>query len=370
MSQDPSLKPCSALQRISPSRFHQFKKCKLRAYWESNNVRSLLPSSPSAHLGKIIHKIFEMASIGGMKGPDDFYSLWLKLIQEEENEMNRSWIERHLIPLEKSVPSYEVKKQQCLRSVIDLVSNLPCGPKEAPVFQRSKSSEVWLQIPDGTIGGYVDAIVPTESGESIVDFKTGSILDPNVNGPNPRVNEMYAQQLKLYAALYHSTYGTWPCSLILIGLDMVRHEIEFTSDECISILEEAKKFLRDINFLIQNESSDIDNALNLLSSPSLKNCRYCQYRPGCSSYWQERIVRPNDDWPKDIRGKLAEKIVLGNGLNLIKVISDDGDKVIVSGLHSNRHPKLNEIISKIEIYSLIRYKKDDNYKEGIYTTMY
>jgi hypothetical protein len=81
---------------------------------ESNRFPELLPRSPSARCGTVIHKIIEAAAKRKIDDEDDFEEYWNRCIMIEEKEMGDSWIERHLIPLKKSTPKYELKKYQCL----------------------------------------------------------------------------------------------------------------------------------------------------------------------------------------------------------------------------------------------------------------
>lgn len=64
--------PLKPLERISPSQFPIFRKCKLRAIWSSCNAQALLPLPPSARLGIVIHKILEKAAKGKITGDGSF----------------------------------------------------------------------------------------------------------------------------------------------------------------------------------------------------------------------------------------------------------------------------------------------------------
>ena len=53
-----------ALKTISPSRFTALQECALREVWAASQTPQLLPSSPSARLGSIIHRLLQEAGEG------------------------------------------------------------------------------------------------------------------------------------------------------------------------------------------------------------------------------------------------------------------------------------------------------------------
>ncbi|MBC2698910.1 MAG: hypothetical protein HF976_09540 [ANME-2 cluster archaeon] len=359
------------MKRITPSKFSAFNECKLKAILQSNKANTLLPTHPSAHLGTVIHKIFEKSSGGEITGDDDFKTDWDSYIQEEEVQMSLSWMEKHFVPLEKSVQNYEVKKQQCLLIMRNMI------PSQLPHFEitgnfhTTKSEEVWLQTPDGKVGGYADAIISTDAGDVIVDYKTGSIIESENNSPEPSIHENIQLQLKLYAALYNSMYAKWPVSLKVVGTNGESYEIQFDEDECSDLLIEAGHILKKINSIITNTTESYELMLNRLASPSPQRCRFCSYRPGCLPYWEQREVEQEIDWPYDVKGIVVDKKRLGNGLILITIIPDGQSNTIkVRGLHPKRHPVLNNSYDKVFIYSLIADNISGNYEEGLFTTIY
>ena len=363
--------PIEPLKRITPSRFSAFNECKLKAILQSNRADALLPIHPSAHLGTVIHKIFEKSSGGEITGDDDFKSAWASYVQEEEAKMNLSWMDKHFVPLEKSVQNYEVKKQQCLLSVRNMIPSQLLHYEITDNFHITKSEEVWLQTPDGKVGGYADAIMSTDAGDVIVDYKTGSIIESENNSSEPSVHENIQLQLKLYAALYNSMYAKWPVSLKVVGMNGESYEIQFDEDECSDMLVEAGQILKEINSTIMNKAESYEMMLNLLASPSPQICRFCSYRPGCIPYWKQREVKQEIDWPYDVKGIVVDKKRLGNGLILITIMPDGQSKVIkVRGLHPNKHPVLDNSYDKVSIFSMIADNVPNNYKEGLFTTIY
>jgi len=368
----PPMLPLRPLERISPSQFPIFRKCKLRAIWSSCNAQALLPLPPLARLGIVIHKILEKAGKGEIPGDNSFYLAWISCVQQEENKMSSSWIEKHLVPLEKSVRNYEVKKQQCLLMVRNLVPTTP-HPSAIADSRKRASHEVWLQTPNGKVGGYADAIVSTDAGDVIIDYKTGAIVESGHGASGSEVRYDYQIQAKLYAALYNSMCGKWPASIELVGLDSISRTIPFRQEECSSLLDEARELIYRINSVISSKTENYVIVLRHLASPSPEVCRFCLYRPCCPAYWEKREAEPEGEWSHDAKGKLKEIKKLGNGLMLIKLIPDlqKSNIITVRGLHPDRHPALNnKTPDEVSVFSMIHGKVPGSYGEGHLTTIY
>jgi len=363
----PDVLPVAPLIRVSPSKFQLFRDCRLRACLESNRFPRLLPRSPSARCGTVIHRIIEAAAKRRINEEDDFEECWNRYIMIEEKEMVDSWIERHLVPLKKSTAKYELKKYQCLLAIKN-VFNKTRSHVAYDLINRI-SNEIWLETQDKIVGGLVDAIISTNTGDIIIDYKTGSITKLNRNYES--VQEIYKIQLQLYAAIYNSAFGIWPISLQIAGIDGTSYEIDFDQKDCTSLLNEAYHIVTEINSMIADKKN-LSEINDLLSSPSPETCRYCLYRPACKSYFEMKKISPTAEWPRDIIGSLYEKKILGNGLMLIRVVASNNNSDIITmrGLHPGRHPALNFESNKIAIFSMVSDNSPNNFKEGILTTIY
>lgn len=361
--------PVKPLTRIAPSKFLSFMNCRLRACWESAHVDGLLPSSPASHIGTAIHRVIESIGRSEIDIGTNFDLIWRKYIEEEEQKIKDSWIEQHFVPLSNSDPNYEVKKRQC-KMIVDRMICRSVHKSEISCLSEENGNEVWLQTDDGKVGGYVDAIISRDRGEVIEDFKTGSIFESGQEGADSLINRQYELQLKLYAALFHSTYKKWPKSLEIVGLDGIAHCIEFTPEECSTLLKEAYDILNETNLIISISESGQDDVYEKLSSPSPENCRFCLYRPGCPSYWKLRDADKSRVWPNDAKGQIIEIKNLGNGLIFIRLKLDNSEIISIRGLHPERHLVLKRGINRIAIFSMISSKVEGNFREGKYTTIY
>jgi len=243
----PSELPVHPLSRISPSKFHLFRECRLRACLESNRLNAMLPVSPSAHFGTIIHKVIEMTVKEDKNTADSFEECWQRCLKSENNKMKNSWLERHLVPLENSISGYGLKKHQCYLLIKNIINNKRIAWKEKR--PKGLGREVWLETRDKIAGGFVDAIISTPRGDVIVDYKTGNIFE-NADIYRKVIKETYKNQLRLYAAIYNSVFGIWPISLKIGGVDGILYEIDYDKNDCTSLLNEVRQILIDVNSVI------------------------------------------------------------------------------------------------------------------------
>jgi len=128
---------------------------------ESNRFPGLLPRSPSARCGTVIHRIIEAAAKKKINEDDDFEEYWNRCVMIEEKEMEDSWIERHLVPLKKSTLKYELKKHQCLLATRRMFNKTRSHAAHDLINKISR--EIWLETQDKIVGGLIDAIISTNA---------------------------------------------------------------------------------------------------------------------------------------------------------------------------------------------------------------
>ena len=350
-----ALKP---LQRISPSQLSSLKKCRLRAVWASNRVPNSLPISPSSRLGIVVHRIIEITEKCSMD-EEAFQKPWDQCVHEQEAQMDKSWFERHLVPLSITAHDFHLKRSQCF---LLLQARDSVAQSKKPAASKS-FHEQWLQSKDGLVVGKADEIRVGREGLTIIDYKTGNVFGQSTE---TEVLSEYKEQLKLYAALFHEEHGDWPHDLIVVSLDGKSHHISYEQNECLALLEESKNMLRQVNGIIEAN----DKAPRKLASPSQTNCRYCLYRPICEPYFLARQVNSAEGWPNDAWGIVTEKKILRNGLLKVVLTPLSGTSLVsIRGLQLERHAAL-DVFQKIGVFSLYSDNSDNNYKEGPFTTIY
>ena len=368
----PTLDIAPQLDRISPSRFVALSGCTLRELWATSDQSPLLPASPRARLGTIVHRLLELASNGLLVSREESVEkAWSGIVVDVESKMSSSWIERSLVPLSRSVNDFEVQRLRAWNRAMQLVG--PATPvEELAVQQTGFGCEIWVQSTDGTVGGYIDAVYQGESGRVIRDFKTGPILEEN--GDDEAIHPDYLVQIKLYAALYHEAFGLWPTHVELVPVQGEALTTAVDQDECEELLQAAKRKRLEVNNRIRTALSKGREGIASLASASVSNCRFCLWRPGCSAYREHSENAGDSEWPPDIRGTVTAIQPLGNGRLLLIVRGNDGAEKKIRQLDPSpdRHPALTKlrIGDRVGIYNTRRNPNSRDVSETNSTTIY
>src|SRR5690606_18117350 len=84
-------------------------------------------------------------------------------------------IEKHLVPLSRSVNQYEIKKRLLFKKASSMLAN---SKSNWYADSNSKTGvERWFETSDRIVGGFVDKVTLRNNGYEIIDFKTGSVID-------------------------------------------------------------------------------------------------------------------------------------------------------------------------------------------------
>jgi hypothetical protein len=358
------------LQSFSPTRYTAFLECPLRAVWSANGAQALLPVSPSARIGRVAHALLQEAGEGRFESSPEnaINDRWQQLVTDEESDMEKSWLDRHFIPLRTADPQYEVRRIQSSKRALEI-------SREAAAYKRGGTSahkgepQFGFEFPvsshDGAIRGRIDAVLPSHAGPVLRDYKSGMPFEEG----SQVVKKEYEIQLKLYAALYESSCGRWPSALELVSLTGVVQAIAIDPTTCTDLLKNATDALCRLNRTIAS-SRNVGELEQALARPSAKNCSYCQYRPGCRMYRKAAVA--GEEWPKDIFGQVSLFQQLGNSKYMLMVRTIAGP-VRIRALDSNlqRHPALGVVTvgDQIALFSL-SVKTPNVYVESPYTTIY
>jgi hypothetical protein len=358
-------------RRVSPSRYMAMQACLLREVWTASGNEPLLPPSPLAELGSVIHRLFEAAGRGQLDGGRNgkVEATWEALVLQAEKKMVKLALRKHQVPLRKSIPDFEVRKLRACRRAAEIahdVSHLKDGLHK----QTSEPTgfELWVESHDGLVGGYIDRVTLTKDGVVLSDYKSGAILDFATEEGSGEIKREYKEQLKLYAALYRPKCGAWPIRLAVVPLQGTLVEVVFEPEESERLLAETRLFLQVSNGRI----AEVENGraeITGLASPQAVHCRLCLFRPACQAYWVARQLKPQEKWPADVRGFLRETTRLRNGKVCLRIVEAGLSSLTYVTVRSltdcaDRHPLLRDIKtgSWVAIYGL-RY----DYHSGDYT---
>ena len=359
------------LRNISPTVFTMAKECGLKAVWAANRKPRLLPASPTARAGIVAHQLLAEAGQGRLH-PDKqaIVTRWNELTQQIHSRIKASPIERHLVPLSRSVPDLAVRRIRAVQRAHDIARsrNLSRAGNRGVEEKSGYGYEIPVRSSDGLVRGRIDSVIPSAQGPVIQDYKSGSVLESS--GENEgQLREEYLVQLKIYAALYAGTYGGWPSSLRIVPLSGTAQEIPFSKPECSELLSEAGTTFKKLNDCIRTQPEA--SLLVRLAKPGPTTCRFCEFRPACPPYLAARVEGNADGWPTDIVGSLAGISQLGNGKLMLRILTTGG-LVNVPGISSSkRHPQLSELSTgdPIGVFALWRARPTAPYSESFLTTI-
>jgi CRISPR/Cas system-associated exonuclease Cas4 (RecB family) len=288
------------IKRISPSQFHSIKNCAYKSILaEAFEKKALLPISPNAYYGSVLHKILEFMARGLVRTEEDFDMRFDAEIAVMENHLSQEGYSS-LIPLQKNVKDFGLKKALLKKHL-----------KNAIPYPKQKSGtkftpEKWFEANDGSIGGKIDLIIEEGENVEIIDFKTGAITEDVLDDSGEifiEIKNEYQEQLKLYAYLYFESTGKFPTHLTIVDIAKNKYIVEFSLEECAAIFKDAKDLLHETNKSIDTKSFN--------ANPNEKNCKFCLYRPACSYYLSHLLP---EDSINDIYGIVKDVVQHQNGV--------------------------------------------------------
>ena len=150
---------------------------------------------------------------------------------------------------------------------------------------------------DGRLVGRPDVV---GAGE-VIDYKSGAIIEHDVETETDVVKVTYVRQLRIYGYLVKQKLGWWPRRGRLLplggaGVEVVLEplECEREANEAIALLESYQRTL------------SAAMAPEQLASPSAEACRWCPYKLVCSSFWKSSTP----SWSGQLDGAAIEGFVI------------------------------------------------------------
>lgn len=362
--------------RMSPSRFTSAKECALRASWAAaSDVPEGLPVAPAARVGTVVHKMLEVAAKGKIADPSEFSDAWESELLRVEAKMARSWLDRHLVPLEQSDRLFYVRVVQTEASALALArarSEVEEGPPGGGGGGALVGCELEVESSDATVLGYID-LATFDAGALILrDYKAGLVTESDAEGESA-VKAAYQDQLKLYAALYFQSKGRWPARLEVSAPSGDIYRIGFTKEECEQLLDEARSLVVSIQETI-GAAEGFADAQTALAAPAPAVCRFCSFRPFCLPYWQRAQLEASDDWPEDLWGRVASLEHGDDGTRALTLELRDAECARVREIPADaeRHTALSgvEVGDALCVFGLRRRRGEEAFVTGPLTTFY
>ncbi len=344
------------IKRISPSQFCSMKNCAYKTLLaEAFDRKPLLPISPNAYFGTVLHKVLELISKGIIKNEEEFNRMFDDQVKTVESYLQKNGY-NFFIPLQKNVKDFGLKKI-LLKKHLRRATEQPRTQNSTRYF-----SEKWIESKDNLIAGKIDLVIESENEIEIIDFKTGEITEDILDDTGevfPEIKEEYKQQLKLYAYLYFENTNKFPVNLSLIDLAKLKYSIEFSIAECNEIYQQAKNLLHSANEEIIKGTFS--------ANPTEINCKYCLYRPACSFF--QKLLETNDSL-NDVSGLVKNVVKYQNG-NVSVFLNSSTSENTITSFPSEKYDELNYNFNKnISIYNLRKEAVEYVYSATKTTTIY
>jgi hypothetical protein len=383
-SHDPDGSLSSKLESVSPSRYGTLKAwqegrtCALQLLWKG---KAPLAPYAAAKLGDVVHRMLDRLPAGAAE--EDAKLAWNEALEHTESRLNDDWVTRGLLPLERTVRGYALKRILTIRSVLHSVptSNYSGADGGQPAAFR----EEHLQSVDGLLKGRADLIEKRDGEWVLVDYKSGSIHEDDEGSGGQRIKEEYTLQLRLYAHLIWEAKGMIISKALLRTLDGCEHEVRVDATRVDEAGNEARALLGSFNAHIADEPKPESLALPLATSygEGIFGCAGCLYRPSCSTYIScRKQVEPGKRWPKDVWGEV-KSIKRENGRVYFEILNENNlrdpddrimDSVVMIGVKDSpeRHPALAgiEIGQKIRIFDYLEASSMGARADGPRTCVY
>src|SRR5713226_5481287 len=154
------------LPRLAPTGLHSFAECHLHGVWTASRQPVLLPSSPAARLGTIVHRLLEDAGRGSLSaGTESIQKRWQELVGAAETAMSKSVLERRFVPLQQAVPQFDVIRIRAEQRASELSRDIPGAQMRGGDARSSPfGCELHVQSIDGLIAGRIDRVLATNEG--------------------------------------------------------------------------------------------------------------------------------------------------------------------------------------------------------------
>jgi len=325
------------INRISPSQFYSMKNCAYKSLLaEAFEKKPLLPVTPNAYLGTVLHKILELIAKKEIKTEQELNARFNSEVLLMEADLNQKGY-GYFVPLQMNVRDFGLKQIQLKKHLRNAAT------LSAPTDVKF-TTEKWFESKDKLVGGKIDLVIELQGEAELIDFKTGAITEDVFDDSGESYQEVkseYQEQLKLYAYLFFDSTGKFPTQLSLVDLTKQKFNIEFSQEDCNLIFEQAKELLRETNRSV--------DTLAFKAVPNEANCKYCLYRPACSFY-SEYLLKENR--LNDVCGLIQDVIQYQNG-NVSVFITKASKRISVTGFTTDQFEYFNNNRNKqITLFNL------------------
>lgn len=268
--------------RVSPSSAELMRSCLLKAALSMSPASAqYVLGNPKAWLGSAYHEVLAQAT---HTDAEDLSAVAERVWQESVDE----WFRRsqaHPLNMRFGTPDrwpgYHLIKALAMQRAREYCRKAQGATSGAAVVSGALPTTISEQ-PFSALGGRLVGRPDLIDGTTIIDFKTGSVLDGD---GSEHVKPSYARQLRLYGFLVHEALAYWPTHGVLAPMDGSAVTVDLSPTDCT---DEANAAVN----LLERYNDALPAGIDALASPSSEACRWCPFKATCSSFWT--AVTP--DW--------------------------------------------------------------------------
>jgi hypothetical protein len=245
--------------RLSPTSFQAMRACPLRIALNQELGRTAEHVSLVAALGSACHHVLQtLVTTGQILEP-----IW-------ESRLDAAWhAESRASPVNlASAPGYSLKLAR-LSNVAHRVREILLSASDPQVL-----AEVELVSRDGVLHGWPDLIIRSTESTTIVDYKSGRILETTSMDVRPT----YREQLQLCAYLEAEATDRWPSRALLLPFDGPPCDVPIIRSECEHLADVARSELSQFNDRVPNAQPDHADAAT---------CIHCPWSCACPAFWRK-----------------------------------------------------------------------------------
>lgn len=328
------------LTRLSPSSFETLRACPLRLAFATQSEGGSPVSGDRQRIGQICHDVLEsLARDGELRSEswsDALESRFLALLARDERE-TQTVLRGSRLAL--------ARLRKVAARMADILQQLP------PNAQVLTEEE--LTAADGRLFGRLDLIIRSPTQHVIIDYKTGSFLEPGTD----QLKASYERQLMLYACLEAEASGSWPQKALLVpfGAEPVTLSIDPAACERLS---------QEVLATLDQWQTWVNDAPPASATP--QTCGWCPFAARCPEFW----AACSPDWADELiamRGDVVSVASTPLGGVSLRIASAQGSVLgatAIRNLEPTQFPGLMDLVAGTTI-ALVGLRRDRN--EGAFT---
>jgi len=306
---------------FSPSSYLRFLSCNQSVALRTVHRDIKVKTPQKALLGQIAHKVLEIASESSHKIEQSHWNHWFettwKEIESDYFEKYKlTWEPNPVAPINswKSYFKTKIAAKGLVGSRIETkFKNSEYAPNVGGDVQVY--SEKFLSDENLRLHGYIDRLIVFPDHALVYDYKFGqSSLD----------SHEYKIQMGIYSILTTRNFGVKVQTASIIAGVGKEHAFNFQD----SFLSDLEKDIARALEVIDGDSSE--------ASPSLKNCRFCSFKPVCKDFNDSGITAENGI-PLAVRGKVT----------MVKALTDQ--YVAIAMVDNSQIPAKSYDVSKVPV---------------------